>query len=147
MITRTHRFHGHGSLRFVYSRGQTIRGQYNTLKYIRNSRTASYRVAVVVSRKVSKQATTRNRIRRRVYEVVRQQGIGAAQPFDLVFVVHDEAFAQLSAPVLEKTLKNQLIKAGVLGQTASANPPKGDTISIKENKTKDVYDADRTTDL
>ena len=73
MISVRHRFHGYGSLRTVYQRGQTVRGPAITLKYrYRGPQRQPYRVAVVVSRKVHKSAVVRNRIRRRLYEIVRQ---------------------------------------------------------------------------
>ena len=56
MIHHTHRFHGRSSLRFVYQQGQVVRGQLVSLRYVRNGRQQLYRVAVVVSRKVSKSA-------------------------------------------------------------------------------------------
>jgi len=71
MIPFTNRFHGHGSLRYVYTNGQVIRSHLATIKYIENSRRNKSRVAVVVSKKVIKNAVYRNRIRRRIYEYIR----------------------------------------------------------------------------
>ncbi len=133
MINRTHRFHGHGSLRFVYQRGQSVRGESCSLKYTLNSRLSSYRVAVVVSRKVSKSAVVRNRVRRRIYEIVRRLEERITEPYDLVFVVYDDGLREMPSPRLEQNITTQLTKAGVL--TPSANRPKGDTITTKENKT------------
>ena len=52
MISQAHRFHGRNSLRFVYQRGQQVRGGALSLRYASNPRRQSYRMAVVVSRKV-----------------------------------------------------------------------------------------------
>ncbi len=71
MIAKAHRFHGYGSLNFVYKNGKTERGPLFAVKSILNPKRSEYRMAVVVSRKVNKSAVARNRIRRRLYEIVR----------------------------------------------------------------------------
>lgn len=106
MISRSHRFHGLGSLRFVYKRGQTVRGQHLALKYIRNSRQNSFRCAVVVGKKVSKSAVVRNRIRRRLYEQLRVQLDGFDKPYDLVVTVFSDQVAEMPAQDLAKALNN-----------------------------------------
>ena len=73
MLSALHRFHGHGSLRYVYKNGQAVRSHLITIKFTANPRRKHSRFAVVVSKKVHKGAVGRNRIRRRVYEVVRQE--------------------------------------------------------------------------
>jgi ribonuclease P protein component len=114
MISSRHRFHGRSSLRFVYQRGQTVRGANISLRYILNPRQKLYRVAVVVSRKVSKSAVVRNRLRRRIYEIVRTHAAQIVQPYDLVFTVYDEAIAELSHANLKKAVVAQLVRAGAL---------------------------------
>lgn len=114
MITSSHRFHGRSSLRYVYQRGQTVRGGQLALRFIQNNREKTYRAAVVVSRKVSKQAVVRNRIRRRVYEIIRLQSAHITQPYDLVFTIYDESVATMSASALNQMVVGQLRKAGVL---------------------------------
>jgi ribonuclease P protein component len=71
MLAYKHRFHGHNSLNYVYKNGDAIRGQFMTLRYTKNVRRKSPRVAVVVSKKICKSAVGRNRIRRRLYELFR----------------------------------------------------------------------------
>jgi ribonuclease P protein component len=71
MISRSHRFHGYNSLRHVYRHGRMARGSQFAVKAALNPRRQTYRVAVVVSRKVNKSAVARNRMRRRLYELVR----------------------------------------------------------------------------
>jgi ribonuclease P protein component len=111
MIGRTHRFHGYGSLRGVYQRGKTARTPLMNLRYAaRNPDNKPYRVAVVVSRKVSKSAVTRNRIRRRVYEAVRAGGTDIKPGTDLVFTVFSDQLAILEAPKLQDTVTGLLEK-------------------------------------
>lgn len=114
MIGATHRFHGRSSLRFVYQRGQTIRGGAVSLRHIRNERQGSYRTAVVVSRKVSKSAVVRNRIRRRIYEIIRKSSARITGPYDLVFTVYSESAAEMSHATLQKIVVGQLVQAGAM---------------------------------
>lgn len=111
MLARGHRFHGYGSLKAVYGRGLSVRGQFINLKYTQRSATKPYRVAVVVSRKVHKSAVVRNRIRRRLYESVRRQSAGIPPGSDLVFLVYADHVADIDAQKLEQTIKELLQKA------------------------------------
>jgi ribonuclease P protein component len=78
------------------------------LRFSRNPKRTDYRVAVVVSKKVNKSAVVRNRIRRRVYEVVR--GYGLATNLDVIITVFDEVVATMPAEQLQKSLRRQLSK-------------------------------------
>jgi ribonuclease P protein component len=110
MLTRSHRFHGYGSLRRTYSQGQTARGSLISLRYTPRPAGKPYRVAVVVSRKVHKSAVVRNRIRRRVYEFVRQSS--AVPPAtDLIFTVFSDQVAELETEQLSSLMSELLTKA------------------------------------
>jgi len=114
MIDTTHRFQGYGSLRFVYQKGKTARGQFYSLKYVLNQRRDTYRVAVVVSRKVHKSAVVRNRIRRRIYEVVRCEASHISAPYDIVFIVYSDQLATVSFEQLQATVLEKLSKTGII---------------------------------
>ncbi|HLZ14852.1 MAG TPA: ribonuclease P protein component [Candidatus Saccharimonadales bacterium] len=123
MIHSTHRFHGRSALRFVYQKGVVVRGEVPiALRYARNPRARSWRAAVVVSRKVSKAAVVRNRIRRRIFEIVRQHAAAYTPQYDLVFSVYDAALATMDYETLERIIVGQLQKAGIL---AAPTPPGG----------------------
>lgn len=113
MISRSHRFHGYGSLRYVYKNGKVVRGSCCSLKYTTNNRITRYRAAVVVSKKVSKSAVVRNRIRRRVYEIVRESVL-PDQPVDLVFTVFSDQMASMSTEQLHDTIRSQLKSAQII---------------------------------
>jgi ribonuclease P protein component len=132
MIHRTHRFHGRSSLRFVYQRGKTVRTPYFALRYAFNSRRTTYRLAVVVSRKVSKSAVVRNRIRRRLYEVVRQIDGGIAMPLDLVINVYSTELAAISHEDLVVLMCEQFEKAEIL-QVNGVNSDVHGIVSAKEH--------------
>lgn len=112
MIHSTHRFHGRSSLRFVYQKGHVVRGELMTLRCAPNARRTTWRAAVVVSRKVSKSAVVRNRIRRRVFETVRRHAGYITGSFDLVFSVYSEQLAYAEQAALEQLVVDQLRKGG-----------------------------------
>jgi ribonuclease P protein component len=110
MINVRHRFHGHGSLRAVYQRGRTVRGPFMNLRFASRDPRRPYRAAIVVSRKVSKSAVVRNRIRRRLYESIRTSPAGVAPGTDLVFTVFDERLGGLPAAELQAAVDELLRK-------------------------------------
>jgi ribonuclease P protein component len=132
MITATHRFHGYGSLRGVYQRGQSLRGSLISLKFTHRDPRKPYRVAVVVSLKVSKSAPTRNRIRRRIYEIIRQAHAGIIPGTDLVFTVFDEQVAELEVSKLEAMISELLQKAALAPASAHQTPVNHGIVKSKE---------------
>lgn len=114
MIGRRFRFHGYGSLRFVYRKGNTARGPWFAVKSTVNARRDNYRVAVVVSRKVSKSAVVRNRIRRRLYEIVRELAPKLKDSPDIVITVFHDSVAEEDHGRLKNQLKKQLRELGHL---------------------------------
>ncbi len=86
MISSLYRFHGHNSLRYVYSNGKAARSQLFTVKYVENSRRTRPRFSIVVSKKVIKSAVGRNRIRRRLYEYVRTNMDRLNGVYDIVII-------------------------------------------------------------
>jgi len=114
VISRAHRFHGDGSLRRVYSSGKTIHGPLFSIKTIANENRDTYRVAVVVSRKVHKSAVGRNRMRRRIYATVRLLAGDILKPCDIVITVFKDKLLQIPPGELEKQVREQLTAAGIL---------------------------------
>lgn len=113
MISRLNRFHGHGSLRYVYQNGKTIRGPLCALKYIRNEHRKNWRLAVVVSKKVHKSAVRRNRIRRCIYEVYRTE-LQDIPSYDMVVTVFSENIADIPHNELVTMVRAQLHQAGIV---------------------------------
>jgi ribonuclease P protein component len=116
MISRQHRFHGKNGLRFVYQNGNTVRGSAFAVKSVINSRRKSYRVAVVVSRKVHKSAVARNRIRRRLYAAVRELQNNINDPYDIVITVFNDSILEETPKSLAHGLKRQFEKSGIVEQ-------------------------------
>lgn len=113
MIAKFHRFHGHGSLRYVYQNGETVRGPLCSLKFIRNERRKHWRLAVVVSKKVHKSAVRRNRIRRRIYETARLH-LTDIPAYDMVLTVFHEQMADMPHDELVRVVTAQLKQARIL---------------------------------
>jgi ribonuclease P protein component len=106
MLSARYRFHGHGSLRYVYKNGTAERSRLFTVKTTKNPRRKTSRFAVVVSKKVHKSATGRNRIRRRIYELIRNELPFMSGVYDVAIIVsssdiiampHDELRQQLTS--------------------------------------------------
>ena len=116
MISKEHRFAGQAGLRYVYRHGRIVRGPLFSVKCVRNSRRSSYRAAVVISRKVHKSAVVRNRIRRRLYEAIRELETDIAGPYDIVINVFQGVATDESAEPLRRQLRRQLAEAGVLAK-------------------------------
>ena len=114
MINQSHGFHGHGSLHYVYQQGKTVRGPLIATKYVENTRRTKYRLAVVVSKKVSKSAVTRNRIRRRLYEAVRTIEEPIASPYDMVMTVFHDKLADIPSDELQRMVRAQLRQAKII---------------------------------
>lgn len=79
------------------------------LKILPATHRQSYRASVVVSKKVSASAVTRNRIRRQVYESLREQ-MPQNAPCDLIITVFDENVATMPNDQLNKSIKELLEK-------------------------------------
>lgn len=116
MIAYKYRFHGHSSLRYLYTKGSVIRGRVLQLRYIDNQRRVHSRVTVIVSKKVVKSAVKRNRIRRRVYEILRRHWDAILSPTDLAFTVFAPEVGTMPAADLELQVL-ELLKQANLYQT------------------------------
>ena len=123
MLAFKHRFHGHGSLRYVYAHGHAVRSRLMTVKYSLHPKRKEPRVAVVISKKVIKSAVGRNRVRRRLYEIVRHELPEVHPNSDIVLIVFSgEAFA-LPHEELVETVRQLFASAGIY-----KNAAKNDTI-------------------
>lgn len=112
MVSARHRFHSRASVQRVYRLGKVVRATAVTVKYVARSDAHPYRAAVVVSKKVHKSAVRRNRIRRRIYEIIRRRVLQGAS-YDMIITVHSPDIASQPAAELEETLRGLLDRAAV----------------------------------
>ncbi len=113
MLTKQQRFHGHSSVRQAYRQGTSVRGTLCSLHVVRGGRVKSIKVAVVVSKKVHRSAVVRNRIRRRIYELVRVRLTSVTEPVELIFTVYTAEAAVISSDELNKHIASVLQRAKV----------------------------------
>lgn len=115
MISSLFRFHGHNSLRYLYSNGKAVRSQLFTVKYVVNTHRQNPRFSVVVSKKVIKSAVGRNRIRRRLYEYLRLHKDELNNTYDIVVIctsaeLRTLPFSQISEQLTQLFEKASLYK-------------------------------------
>lgn len=103
MLNKKYRFHSRGGVRYVYQKGKTIRSTKMSLVYTPNTKGFT-RIAVVVSKKVNKTAIGRNRMRRRVYEVLRKNFNLIPPKTDYIFVIYSRDVLTMPFNELEKLL-------------------------------------------
>jgi len=87
MLSQRFRFHGHGSLNYLYRNGRTLRTPEITVRYLENPHRVHSRYTVIISKKVLKRAVARNRLRRRIYEIIRKEKIHTTPGFDVALSV------------------------------------------------------------
>src|SRR6266550_1225843 len=113
MLEQSYRFHGHGRLRFLYQRGKTYRTKSLSLRLVRNPQRVNGRLAVIVTKTVQKAAPRRNRIRRRVYEVIRTHWEHIAPSHDMIISVYDTQTDIMPPAELEALVVDALKQARV----------------------------------
>ena len=113
MIAAEYRFHGHGSLNYLFRNGTTARNGRVLVRVVPNKRRETSRVAVIVGKKVAKSAVVRNRIRRRVFEVVRTNWASILPQMDFAVTILSADIAVLPFPEVEKAVLGALRRAGV----------------------------------
>ncbi len=116
MIPASSRFHGHNSLRYVYTNGKAVRSQPLTIKWVKNTHRTKSRFSVVVSKKVIKGAIGRNRIRRRIYEYARLHTSQLNDTYDIVMIATSPELRTMEARDLTALL-DQLFQRAELYKT------------------------------
>lgn len=110
MLSGKFRFHGHGALRFLFGHGRTFRFKSMSLRVAANSRRTNTRMAVVISKKVIKASPKRNRVRRRVYEVLRHHWAHVKGGHDVIITIYDPAVWDMPHDALQAEIIDALAK-------------------------------------
>ena len=113
MLNKKYRFHSRGGVRYVYQHGKTVRSPKMSLVFAPNTRGFT-RMAVVVSKKVEKTAVGRNRIRRKMYEVLRKNLDLIPKQTDYIFVVYTKDLLKIAEKEIEERM-GELIKEVKIG--------------------------------
>lgn len=117
MIPSPFRFHGHNSLRYVYTNGKAVRSQLLTIKWTQNTHRSKSRVSVVVSKKIFKKAVGRNRIRRRLYEYIRTRLPLLNDTYDIVMITASSELRDMPHKELTEHLDQLFNKANLFKPT------------------------------
>ena len=113
MLAFKYRFHGHGSLKYVYTHGKTVRSHLLTLKYSLHPKRKNPRIAIVISKKIIKGAVGRNRVRRRLYEVMRHELPKIRENADIVLIVFSPEVSDMPSIELTETVRHMLLETDV----------------------------------
>lgn len=113
MIPFNNRFHGHGSLRYVYKNGKAFRSRLLTIKLTQNKHRKKSRFAVIISKKVLKSAVKRNRVRRRVYECIQPLIPKLNENYDVAFIISSGEVAFIDYKELSEQINQLLNQAEV----------------------------------
>ncbi|MBR2862609.1 MAG: ribonuclease P protein component [Bacteroidaceae bacterium] len=103
MLNKQYRFHSRGGVRYVYQHGKTLRTPKMSLVFCDNIKKRT-RFAVVVSKKIDKSAVGRNRIRRRIYEILRLNIDKIPKERDYLFVVFSKDLLWMDYKEIEKLI-------------------------------------------
>ncbi len=112
MLASMYRFHRRNHVNRVFKQGKTSRSGCFMMKYRLDEQLSSPRFAIAVSKKVDKRAVVRNRIRRRVFEVIRLQLPQLASNLEAVVVVNDASVATMKPEELAEHIDKLLGDAG-----------------------------------
>lgn len=109
MLPSDHRLSQKGDFDQIFKKGAAFRSKSLNLRYLKRKE-GNFRVAIVVSAKVSKKAVVRNHLRRQISEAVRLNK--PKDSYDLVFIVKPGAdklkSADLRSEVVQILTKTRL---------------------------------------
>ncbi|MBI4253110.1 ribonuclease P protein component [Candidatus Uhrbacteria bacterium] len=106
MLSRIHRLSGKDDFQRVFLKGERAATPFYTVRWRENALSVP-RFGFVVANKISKKATERNTIKRRLRECVRKNIVLCTSPVDVVIVVKQSALGAKSAllePEIVRTL-------------------------------------------
>lgn len=124
MIAGKFRFHGYGALKYLFGHGKTYRFKSVSIRVAANPRRQHSRMAVVISKKVLKASPKRNRVRRRVYEIIRKHWGNIKHSNDMLLTVYDPNYfdiphEQMEAEIIEAFQRSHLWQDEPIDQKAS----------------------------
>lgn len=98
MLRRANRLRRQSDFRQLHARGKTIATSAFVVKFS-SSRQVVSRIGIVVGSKVSKHATVRNRLRRRIREIARRLLPGLSAGYDIVIIARPTAVRRSFAEI------------------------------------------------
>lgn len=113
MFKKENRLQKEKDIERVFRKGKGFRENLLALKLLKNDLEEN-RFAIVVSRKVAKKASLRNKIRRRLREAIKEKRGGARAGLDIVLValpgLEKKEFEEIKKSLTKLFLKAKLLK-------------------------------------
>ena len=104
MLSRSNRLTRNKDFQRIYDHGQTCRGPYLMIKVLKNELSIN-RLGIVVSKKVSKKAVTRNKIKRWIRYLFSQELFQLKPGYDIMVITYPKIRNQEY-----KTIKENLME-------------------------------------
>lgn len=114
MINKKHRFHGRKSIKLALDSGKRRNSRVLSIRIIDNHKSQYSRAAIIISKKVFKLAVKRNRVRRRIYEILRQELPRCRRVVDMVVVVYSSKVWDMTSSELRNEIEPILYKARLI---------------------------------
>ncbi|MFA6422482.1 MAG: ribonuclease P protein component [Candidatus Buchananbacteria bacterium] len=112
MLAKNFRLSKEGDFKQVFSRGQKIFGKVFIIRLLPNLANNS-RICIIVSNKISKKATVRNKLKRQVKEVIRQYLPRFRDNFDIIITALPPSleldYGQLAAEIIQGLQRSKII--------------------------------------
>lgn len=113
-LPKDHRLTKDKDFQSVFDSGKTVKNSFLFIKYLISKDQKKSRFGIVVSGKVSKKATVRNRIRRQISEIIRNNLDRIINNADAVIVTNskivDKEFTEIEKVVLNLLKKSKILK-------------------------------------
>lgn len=112
MVVKQHRLSRQKDFQRVFGRGKRLNSRFISVRVAPNGLNV-FRFAIVVSNKVSKKATTRNKIRRQIREIIRVRLPNIKLGFDAVITVNSGILSH-SFQEIKQAIDASFKKSGLL---------------------------------
>jgi len=113
MLPRKYRLKKNKDFERVYKKGKGFRQDFLFLKALANN-LANSRIGIVTGKKISKKATERNLIKRRLREAVRKRIPKIKNQLDIIIVALEGVSKETSFETIEQVLDKLLSKAKII---------------------------------
>ena len=113
MLPRSERIHLQKDFERIFQKGRAYHSQFLVLKTVHNDLSVN-RFAVVVSNKISKKATERNRLKRRIRGILRKETKRIKKQGNDWVLLTKNGILALKYPQIEQIVENLLKKASLL---------------------------------
>lgn len=112
MLSKQYRLQKDKDFELVFKKGRIVSNEFIFLKFVKNNLVVS-RFGFIISKKISKNATVRNRIKRRLREIIRKKLDNIKSGFDIIVVVKPKIVDKDYLEIREG-VEGLLRKAGLL---------------------------------